>query len=593
MQPDSLMLLGQVASSGLARGRALLCDCAHKAILVKQRQVSEAEAQIEISRFDAAVTAVEGTLLEVQEKARRTLGEAEAEIFSAQILLLHDVQLRNAVIEHCLEKRLNVEAAVDEAIKSLALFFVSLEDIYFRERAADLHDVGKRLLNHLTHGAQPAAPVFFDGCVLVTSELLASVVAQFEGKHGIRGLIVEQGGITAHASIIARSLGIPMLVQARGATEKICSDDLVIVDALAGRAFVNPQPDILRRYDQLQADLQAHNSGLKELIDLPAATLDDVQIKLRANIGQTADAVAGANVKANGAGLYRTEFVFQVQEHFPPEDEQYQFYRASAEHLRPGETVIRVLDVGSDKPLPYFRMPREANPALGFRGMRLLLAHPSVLHDQLRAILRLSASHPVAILLPMIDGLDELRRAKAAIETAKAQLVAMGTPFNTAIPIGAMIETPSAAILVEQLADEVDFFSVGTNDLVQFLLAADRIGSETPSTYEPLHPAVIQVLAKLASAARSKGKPISLCGEIASDPAFTKLLIGLGFRSFSVTPGRLLEIKYAIRSILLSDAENLARQVLSLRSVSDIRVLVEGDWARRRPVSSPDLNTAG
>lgn len=591
MQPASLMLLGNVASSGLARGRALLCDCAHQPTRVQRRQVSEAEVQTEIERFDAAVTATEGTLLEVREKARRTIGKEEAEIFAAQILLLRDVQLRDTVCELCLGKRLNVEAALDEAIKSLTLLFASLEDPYFRERAADLQDVGQRLLNHLAHGAQPATPVFEDGCVLVSSELLASVVAQFDGDHGVRGLIVEQGGVTAHASIIARSLGIPMLVQARDATEKIRTDDLVIVDALAGRAFINPQPEILRKYDRLEVDLQAHKSALKELIDLPAATLDGVQIKLRANIGQTADAVAAANVKADGAGLYRTEFVFQVQDHFPSEDEQYQFYRASAEHLRPGETVIRVLDVGSDKPLPYFRLPREANPALGFRGMRLLLAHPTVMHDQLRAILRLSASHPVAILLPMIDGLDELRAAKAAIETAKGQLAAMGKTFNPAIPVGAMIETPSAAILVEHLADELDFFSVGTNDLVQFLLAADRVGGQMPSTYEPLHPAVIRVLAMLATAARSKGKPISLCGEIASDPAFTKLLIGLGFRSFSVTPGRLLEIKHAIRSILLPDAERLARQVLSLRAASDLRVLVQDDWARRRPVSSPDLDT--
>jgi len=326
------------------------------------------------------------------------------------------------------------------------------------------------------------------------------------------------------------------------------------------------------------------------LVGLPTVTHDGVEIKLCANIGQTADALAAANVKADGVGLYRTEFVFLVQDHFPSEDEQYQFYRATAEHLQPAQTVIRVLDVGSDKPLSYFPLPPEANPAMGFRGIRLLLAHPGLLHTQLRAILRLSATHSVAILLPMIDGIDDLRAAKAAIDHAKAQVVAAGQSFDPLIPVGAMIETPSAAILIEQLADEVDFFSVGSNDLVQFLLAADRIRGEMKSTYDPLHPAVLRVLATLARVARRKGTPISLCGEIANDPSYTNLLIGLGFRSFSVSPGRLLDIKHAIRSTDVQQAEKLAGQVLSVHSTRDIRALVQDDWNRRRPVSSLEFD---
>ena len=586
-QPAPLMILGEVASSGLARGRALLCDCA-KQTVVPRRQVSEAEVGKEIERFDSAVSAAEGKLLEVQANVRRTLGKGEAEIFEAQILLMRDAQLRDAVRDLCLEKRINVEAALDEAITHLMDLFGRLEDPYFRERAADLHDVGKRLLEHLAKNLQPSIPTLPEGCVLVTNELLASVAAQLEG-HGVRGLIGEKGGLPAHATILARALNIPMLVQVAEATNRIRAGDLVIVDALAGRVFINPKPEILRKYDQLEADLQIHQSALKGLIDLPAVTRDGVEIKLCANIGQTADAVAAANVKADGVGLYRTEFIFLVQDHFPSEAEQYQFYRTTAEHLQPGETVIRVLDIGSDKPLPYFPLTRETNPALGCRGTRLLLAHPTVLHTQLRAILRLSASHPVAILLPMIGGMDELRAAKAAIQDVKAELAAEGQPFNPRIPLGAMIETPSAAILIGQLVGEVDFFSVGTNDLVQYLLAADRISGDLASSYEPLHPAVLQVLATLATVAKAKGKPICLCGEIASDPAYATLLIGLGFRSFSVSPGRLLEVKYAIRSIRLSEAEELAGKVLPLNSTRDIKAHLQDDWSRRRPVSSPAI----
>ncbi len=589
-QPVPTMMLGDVASSGLARGRALLCDCA-KHVVVSRRQLTAAEAEKEIERFDEAVSAAEGKLRELQTNVRRTLGKAESEIFGAQILLLRDVQLRDTVREICQRERLNVEAALEEAITRLVAVFSRLEDPYFRERAADLHDVGKRLLDHLSQTVSATIPEHPEGCVLVTDELLSSAVTQLEGR-GVRGLVVEKGGLTAHATILARALGIPMLVHVAEATHRVRPGDLVILDALAGRAFINPEPKLLRQYEQLEADLQAHQSALKDLIGLPVVTLDGVEIKLCANVGQTADAVTAAQAKADGVGLYRTEFVFFVQDHFPSEDEQYQFYRTTAEYLQPGQTVIRVLDIGSDKPLAYFPLAREVNPALGCRGTRLLLEHPAILRTQLRAILRLSATHPVAILLPMIGGLDDLRAARAALESAKAELASAGQPFNPAIPIGAMIETPSAALLLGPLAAEVDFFSVGTNDLVQYLLAADRISGETTPAYEPLHPAVLQLLAKLATAANTAGKPISLCGEIASDPVFTVLLLGLGYRSFSVSPGRLLEIKHAIRSTRLADAGNLATQVLSLHSIPEIKALVQADWNRRRPVASLDIGSA-
>lgn len=581
------MILGEVASSGLARGRALLCDCA-KQTAVPRRQIGETEIESEIERFDEALAAVEQGLLHLQADVQRKLGSTEAEIFDVQILLARDPGLRKAVRASCVTNRMNVEAALETAIHSLAAVFDQLEDVYFRERAADLREVGKRLLDHLASQSPSDIQADPEGCVLVASELSSAAVAQLEGR-GVRGLVVERGGLTAHATILARALGIPMLVKVRQAVQKIAAGDLVIVDALAGRAFVNPKPAILLAYDQLDANLQSHQHALMDLVDLPAKTGDGVEIKLSANIGQTADAVAAARVKADGAGLYRTEFVFLAQDHFPSEAEQYRFYRATAENLQPAETVIRVLDVGSDKPLAYFPLPREPNPALGCRGIRLLLAHPEILQPQLRAILRLSATHPVSILLPMIRGLDDFRAAKAAIESVKQELGSAGESFNPGIPVGAMIETPSAAILIAPLADEVDFFSVGTNDLVQHVLAADRISGETDSAYEPLHPAVLQMLATLATTARSKGKPISLCGEIASDPVYTALLLGLGFRRFSVSPDRLLEIKHAIRSIDLNAASEFAEGILSLSSEQDIRAQVQDDWTRRRPVSSPAL----
>ncbi|MEX2380911.1 MAG: phosphoenolpyruvate--protein phosphotransferase [Opitutales bacterium] len=586
-----LMLTGEPVSSGIGRGWALHCDCSKEAVVPRKR-VKPAQIPQEIARFDAAVAAAERNLQALQNKIEGHIDKTATEIFEAQILFLRDAQLRDSVRKVCVEEQLNAEAAVADAIEHLLGVFQNLDDPFFRERAADLNDVGKRLLTCLAENRGPDMPETAEDCVIVTSNLLSSVVAGLDGG-GVRGLIVEKGGPTAHATILARALGIPMLVHVQDATSRIRPGDLLIVDALAGRIFINPRPEILRKYDQLEVDLQMHQSALKGLIDLPAVTRDGVEVKLCANIGQTADAVAAANVKADGAGLYRTEFIFLVQDHFPSEEEQLQLYRATAEHLQPGETVIRVLDIGSDKPLPYFPLAGEVNPALGCRGTRLLLTHPTVLQTQLRAILRLSASHPVAILLPMIGGMDELRAAKAALENAKAELAGTGQPFNPRIPLGAMIETPSAAILIRQLAGEVDFFGVGTNDLVQYLLAADRISDESASAYEPLHPAVLQVLATLATTARVNGKPISLCGEIASDPTFTPLLLGLGYRSFSVSPARLLEIKHAIRSTHLSEAEELAGKVLSLTSIREIKAHLQEDWNRRRPVSSREIGASG
>ncbi|MCG3148230.1 MAG: Phosphoenolpyruvate-protein phosphotransferase [Verrucomicrobiae bacterium] len=565
----SAMIFGEVASSGLARGPAVVCDCAEE-VTVPRRTIEASEVPQEMKRFDAASFAAEQDLLKLQQQVQRGIGRQEAGIFEAQRFLLHDPLLREEVSSFCLAEKINVEAAVDMAVKKLTSVFVQVEDPYFRERAADLRDVGKRLLDILTKSQLPAIPIFPDGSVIVTGELLPSVMAQLDGQT-IRGLVIEKGGQTAHATILARALGIPLLIHVPDATKTIRTGDHLIVDGLAGRVFINPTPTIRREYDRLEADLQAHQTALKGLIDLPAVTRDGVAIKLCANIGKSADAVVAATLNADGVGLYRTEFVFLVQDHFPSEEEQYQIYRTTADRLKPREVVIRALDIGSDKQLPYFPSPPEANPSLGCRGTRLLLAHPEILRAQLRAILRLSATHPVAILFPMIGGVEDLLAAKAEIEAAKASLAVEGQAFNPNVPVGAMIETPAAAIMTGRLAQEVDFFSIGTNDLVQYLLTADRTSSEAAGYYEPLHPAVLQMLGWVATTARTKNKNVSICGEIAGNPALTQLLLGLGFRSLSVNPGEILEVKNAIRATSISQAEHLAKQILELGTIQEIK----------------------
>ena len=295
-------------------------------------------------------------------------------------------------------------------------------------------------------------------------------------------MVAEGGGLTAHAVILARSLGIPTLINVQSAVTRIKTGDWLVVDGLAGRVFINPPKPVLREYHRLEEDFNAHRNTLKELIDLPAVTQDGVKIKLAANIGKSADAAAAVCFNAEGIGLYRTEFMFLVQDHFPSEEEQYQIYRAAAERAKPRQVVIRALDVGSDKLLPYFPLPQEANPSLGFRGTRLLLAHPEILHTQLRAILRLSATHPVSILFPMIGGVEEFIEARQVVENVKSDSESAGRPFNGQIRVGAMIETPAAAVTARRIAKEADFLSVGTNDLVQYLLLVTARAWRWPHT---------------------------------------------------------------------------------------------------------------
>lgn len=566
---NAKMIFGEVASPGVARGSAVVCECIAETQIARH-VIDESEVAQEIERFDAAVSAAEKKMIEVQQKIGRKNGHDEAAIFEAHIALLHDPSLRETVTALCETSKLNVEAAVSEAIKMLSAAFARLDNPYFLERAADLRDIGNRLQQALSNNDLPAIPDFPDGTVMVTRELLPSVIMQLD-EGAVCGVIVEQGGQTAHATILARARGMPMLIRVPNATEAIHTGDQLIVDGLAGRVFINATPQIQREYDRLEADLQAHKSALRELIDLPSVTQDNVPIKLSANISKGADAVTAASVNADGAGLYRTEFLFLAQDDFPSEEEQYKMYHATAERLKPREVAIRVLDIGSDKLLSYFPLAWEANPSLGCRGIRLLLAHPEILNVQLRAILRLSATLPVSILFPMVGGVEELRAAKAAIERAKTALANEGQSFNPEIRIGAMIETPAAVILAGRLAQEVDFLSIGTNDLVQYLLTTDRTSSEVATYYEPLHPAVLSALASVAAVAKEREISVSVCGEMAGNPAYTMLLLGLGFRTLSINPGELLEIKSAVRSINLQAADELAREVLALGTIQEVK----------------------
>lgn len=537
---------------------------------MSRNSTAHGDAQKEIARFEAAVSSVERELLRLRQVVLREIGKQEAAILDVQLALLHDPSLHEGVQASCLKDSSNAEAAVGLAIDKLASSLVRIEDPYFRDRAADLRDIGRRLIDILVTSESSDGPIVPDGSIIVTTELLPSVMAHLSTQK-VQGLVAETGGQTAHATILARGRGIPFLLNVPNATTRIHQGDELIVDGLAGRVFVNPSPEITQEYNRLEEELRAHQSALQSLIDVPAVTLDGVTIQLCANIGKSADSAVAARLNVDGVGLYRTEFVFLVQDHFPSEEEQYQVYRKTVDRLGPRQVVMRVLDIGSDKVLPYFPLPFETNPSLGCRGTRLLLAHPELLYSQLRAILRLSATHPVSILFPMVGGIEDVRAAKAAIATAKESLSEEGLSFNPEIPVGAMIETPAAAIMFERLVSEVDFFSVGTNDLVQYLLTTDRSSSGVSTYYEPLHPAVLEVLSSLAAVANAAGRDISICGEMAGNPTYTALLLGLGFRKLSVSTAEILEVKNTIRSLDLERAKEWARHVLQFDTAAQIK----------------------
>jgi len=355
---------------------------------------------------------------------------------------------------------------------------------------------------------------------------------------------------------------------------RIKTGDRIIVDGVAGVVFVNPDSAIEREYERLAADLRTSKEELRHLVDLPSVTLDGSTLPLLANVNKFSDTEAAFLYNADGIGLYRTEFTFSIRSAFPTEEEQYEFLERAAERMHPRKLVFRLVDLGGDKILPYFPLPPSRNPSLAERGIRLLLRHHEVLKPQLRAFLRVSARHPISVLLPVVVGLEDVRQTRQVVRQVQDELSTEGKPFNRDIPIGAMIEVPSAALMARTLANELDFLSLGTNDLVQYVLAADRENESTAPYYQPLHPAVLRLIQSVVESARSAGRDLSICGEMAGDPLHTALLLGLGLRELSVAPGQMLEVKNAIRKTRLEDARQLARIALELGSASEVEALL-------------------
>jgi phosphotransferase system, enzyme I, PtsP len=558
-------LVGLGASPGFGIGRAHVADSGININdLPKERKNPPKR---EMLRVRTAVGRAIKDLERTKERVRATVPEIDAAIFDAQKLMLQD-QTFLTRIENLIGDGLSAEAALQQTANEFVEQFAGLKDAYLRDRAADIKDIGQRVLRHLLGVSERQRPVT-SGIVLVAAGVSLSDLAMVEQQH-LKGLVLASGGVTSHASILAKSLEIPTVVGAERAEEVIREGDQLIVDGNAGVVYVNPTAEILREFDRLEREYRAFNRELETLRDLPAETVDGHRVHLCANIGLLGDMHLALLHGAEGIGLYRTEVPFLSHRDFLTEEEQVELYRRVVTGMGGKPVTIRTLDLGADKYPPYLNIPREDNPFLGWRSIRISLELPDIFKAQLRAILRAAAAGPVRIMFPMISSLEEIRRVKDLLAEAQEELRETGEPAPH-IPIGMMVEVPSAVTLADHLVREVDFISVGTNDLIQYVLAVDRNNRKVASLYEPLHPAVIQMIATAVRAAKEAGKPASICGEMAADPVCTLLLVGLGFDDLSMGPFFIPVIKRLIRAMTFETARSLAEEVVTMPTIKEVK----------------------
>jgi phosphoenolpyruvate-protein phosphotransferase len=462
----------------------------------------------------------------------------------------------------------SAETALERVVTAMVDEFMRLDDPYLKERAIDIKDIGQRALRNLL-GVAERDRSFASAVVLVAPELTLSDILLIEPEQ-LKGFVMGSGGATSHASILAKSLEIPTVVGV-GRVEEIHEGDHLIVDGNAGTIYVHPSGEVLREYSRLKDEYTAFNRELDSLRTQPAVTRDGCRVMLGANIGLLGDLPLAHRHGADRVGLYRTEIAFLSHRDFLSEGEQVTLYDRVVQAAKGLPLTVRTLDLGADKYPSYLNVPREANPFLGWRSIRVSLELASVFKTQLRAILRASAVSPLRIMLPMISSLEELRRSKELLEEAKYELRQEGHPFDEAVPFGMMVEVPSAVQLADRFIEEVDFFSIGTNDLIQYLLAVDRNNRKVASLYEPLHPAVLRAVASVVRVANHAGKPVSLCGEMAADPVCTLVLIGMGLRDLSMSAFFIPVIKRLVRSVDIAAAERVTAEALELATVKEVK----------------------
>jgi phosphotransferase system enzyme I (PtsI) len=524
--------------------------------------------EVERGRLASAVESTRGQLRDLAETIAARAGVEEANIFKAHLALLDDPLLIGEITRHIERECLSAAQAVSRAASNIAERFDALEDAYLRERAADVRDLGQRLLMNLSGSSGIETGTPRDG-ILVSRSMTPSETALIDAER-ILAVVTEEGSGTGHAAILARALNLVAVFGAKGILAEAVDGDWLVVDGASGELLVRPDADTLESYRRRMEAEQFERERRASLRDLPAVTADGFRIALFANIAGPSEAGQALAAGAEGIGVFRTEYLFVNRAAPPGEEEQFKAYRELLSRMAPRRVVVRTMDIGGDKDVACWALPAESNPALGMRGIRLSLAREEDFRCQLRALTRAAAGGNLDILLPMISDITEVRRTKGLMERVRRELVAEGRPMPDHIPLGVMVETPAAAILLEDLAGEVDFFSIGTNDLVQYVLAADRVGDATGGWYQPFHPAVLRLMRQVARTARARGKHIAVCGEMAADPLAAPLFIGMEIDELSMSAPAIPAVKDAIRRTTKTEADALLENVLRLSTAAEI-----------------------
>ena len=557
-------ITGIGAAPGIAIGKVVIRRLETMAV----PESGSASPEVERNRLASAVESTRGQLRNLAETIAARAGVEEANIFKAHLALLDDPLLIGEITRHIEREGMSAERAVSRAASNIAERFDALEDAYLRERATDVRDLGQRLLINLSgsSGIESGTP---RAGILLSRSLTPSETALIDPER-ILAVVTEEGSGMGHAAILARALNLVAVFGAKGILSEVAEGDWLVVDGTSGELLVRPEAEVLENYRQRVDTERRERERCAALRDLPAVTTDGFRIALFANIAGPSEAGQALAAGAEGIGVFRTEYLFVNRASPPGEEEQFRAYRELLSKMAPRSVVVRTMDIGGDKDVACWPLPAESNPALGMRGIRLSLAREEDFRCQLRALTRAAAGGNLSILLPMISDIAEVRRTRELLELIRRELVAEGRPAPDRIPLGVMVETPAAAIQLEDLAGEADFFSMGTNDLVQYVLAADRTEHSARGWYQPYHPAVLRLMRQVARTSHQCGKHIAVCGEMAADPLAAPLFIGMEIDELSMSPPAIPAVKDAIRRITKTAADALIEDVLKLRTAAEI-----------------------